>query len=278
MSDNRKNESAAKTNDKNPKSSRSEQSARSRLRVERQRRQRARARWRKAGIAAAVAAVLLGGGVAIAIGTAADSSAPGPVTVPANASGTDGTVITYGNAAARNTLDLWEDFRCPYCDKLEKTDGQAIQQLADNGLYKIRYHIGTFLDQNLGGRGSMNALAAAGAALNESTAKFKAFHDVLYANQPGEEDDAFANSDHLLTLAAKVPGLTTPAFVKAVKNGTYATWAHKVSDAFNRSGVGSTPTVKLNGQPLTVIDGNGNPITPAQYTALIQQSVPVHQH
>ena len=269
MSDNRK--IAATTNDENTtRSSGGERSARSRLRAERRRRQRARARVRKAAIATAVAAVLLGGGVAIAIATSPGTSASGPAAVPANASGTDGTVITYGSASARNTLDLWEDFRCPYCDRLEKVDGPAMQQLADNGRYKIRYHVGTFLDQSLGGRGSMNALAAAGAALNEGPAKFKAFHDVLYADQPAEEDDAFADSDHLLSLAAKVPGLTAPAFVKAVKNGTYVAWAHKVSDAFNRSGVGSTPTVKLNGRPLTVIDGNGDPITPAQYTALIQ--------
>jgi protein-disulfide isomerase len=244
-------------------------SARSRLRAEQLRRRRTRARRRKVAIAAALTAVLLGGGVAIAIGTASSGSARGPLTVPANTSGTDGTVIVYGSANARNTLEVWEDFRCPYCRKLENTDGQVIQHLADTGRYKIRYHMGTFLDGNLGGHGSMNALQAAGAALNESPAKFKAFHDVLYANQPDERTDAFGDNDHLLALAAKVPGLNTPHFVNAVRNGTYATWARKVSDAFTDSDVNSTPTLKLNGRELPVLDGNGNPVTPAQYTALI---------
>jgi protein-disulfide isomerase len=220
MSDNTK--STKMTNPKNKankaKASRSaERSARSRLRAEELRRKRARARWRKAGIAAAITAILLGGGTAIAIGTANGAAnggdQDGQVTVPANASGPDGTLIVYGRATARHTLDVWEDFRCPYCGELERTDGQVIQRFADTGVYKIRYHMGTFLDDNLGGRGSMEALQAAGAALNESTARFKAFHDVLYANQPDERTDAFADRNHLLTLAAKVPGLTTPAFV-----------------------------------------------------------------
>lgn len=243
-------------------------SALSRRRAEQRRR---RARLRKAAIAAAITAVLLGGGVAIAVGTASGGSADGPLTVPANASGTDGTVIVYGSANARDTLDVWEDFRCPYCRKLETADGQVIQHLADTGRYKIRYHLGTFLDDNLGGHGSMKALRAAGAALDESPAKFKAFHDVLYAGQPDENVDAFGDNDHLLTLAAKVPGLSTPRFVKAVGDGTYAAWAQKVSDAFAGSGVGSTPTLRLNGRDLPVIDGNGEPVTPAQYTALIDR-------
>ncbi|GLY74408.1 DsbA family protein [Actinoallomurus iriomotensis] len=251
----------------------SSRSARSRLHAEQLRRRRAHARRRKAGIAAAITAILLGGGTALAIGTASGGAEDGRVTMPANASGTDGTVIVYGRATAPDTLDVWEDFRCPYCGKLEKADGKAIQRLADTGVYKIHYHMGTFLDGNLGGHGSTEALQAAGAALNEGAARFKAFHDVLYAGQPDERTDGFADQSRLLALAAKVPGLTTPAFVQAVKDRTYAGWAHKVSDAFNRSGVDGTPTLKLNGRPLAVLDGAGNPIAPARYTALVQQSV-----
>jgi protein-disulfide isomerase len=193
--------------------------------------------------------------------------------VPANATGTNGTVIVYGNPNNTNVLDVYEDFRCPICDKLEKADGPTIQQLADNGTYTIHYHMATFLDANLGGSGSKNALAAAGAALNEGTAQFKQFHDVLYANQPPETSDGFADTNHLLDLAKQVPGLVTPEFTKSVQDGTYKTWAGKVGDAFNSSGVSGTPTLKLNGKQLTVFDSQGTPVTPAQYTQLIQQTI-----
>ncbi|MBC3841974.1 thioredoxin domain-containing protein [Streptacidiphilus sp. 4-A2] len=82
-------------------------------------------------------------------------------------------MIVYGNPNAKNTLQVYEDFRCPICDELEKSAGPAIQALADKGTYKIEYHLATFLDGNLGGNGSAVALNAAAAALNESTAKFK---------------------------------------------------------------------------------------------------------
>jgi protein-disulfide isomerase len=243
--------------------------ARRRMQAERARQERVRARLRRTGIGAAVVA-LVGAAIAIAIGTASGSSSSGgPVKLPANASGPGGTVIVYGDPANRNTLDVYEDFRCPYCDQLEKADGQTIQQLADGGLFKIQYHMGTFLDGNLGGDGSMKALTAAGAALNEGVPKFKAFHDMLYANQPGEQDDAFADTGHLLDLAARVPGLSTPSFVSAVRGGTYSGWAHRVSAAFDRSGVDSTPTIKLNGRKLSVFDGSGKVISPAQFTALV---------
>jgi len=254
--------------------SRTSRDARERMRAERDRQQRA-SRRRKAVAIGVAAVVVVGGGAAASIalaGHGGGSSSSAPVTVPAHASGTDGTVIVYGNANAKHTLDLYEDFRCPVCDALEKSDGPTIQKLADDGTYKIQYHMGTFLDANNGGSGSMDALAAAGAALDESPAKFKAFHDALYANQPAETTDGFSDTNTLLKIAAKVPDLSTPTFVKEVEDGTFKPWAQKVSDAFNSSGVTGTPTVELDGKQLTVIGDNG-PITPAQYTALIQQSL-----
>ncbi|WP_052434164.1 DsbA family protein [Streptacidiphilus melanogenes] len=253
-------------------------SARERLAQQRARQKQIQARRRTAKIGAAVAAVLaVTAGIAVAIGTASTSTpgaASGPLVVPANASGTNGTVIVYGNPNAKHTLDVWEDFRCPICDKLEKADGPTIQQLADSGTYKIQYHLATFLDRNLGGTGSMDALQVAGAALADGgTAKFKAFHDVLYANQPSEQTDGFGNLNTLLDLAKKVPGLVTPKFTKDVQDRVYAPWAGKVSDAFNASGIQGTPTLKLDGTQLNVFDAQGNAITPTQYAALVQQTV-----
>ncbi|MFF2079949.1 DsbA family protein [Kitasatospora sp. NPDC058162] len=231
---------------------------------------------RRVVVGAASAAVLaLAAGVAFAVGGTSDSSssnaaANGPLVVPANATGPNGTVISYGKADAPHTLEVYEDFRCPFCEQLETTTGKTIQQLADNGTYKVEYHLATFLDKNLGGKGSRTALAAAGAALNEGVDKFKAFHDVLYANQPDERSDAFGDVNHILDLAGQVPGLKTDGFVKAVQEGTYAPWAAKVNEEFNKSDVTGTPTVKLDGKKLDVLT-NGKAVSPEQFTALVKQ-------
>ncbi|MFJ8314276.1 MULTISPECIES: thioredoxin domain-containing protein [unclassified Streptomyces] len=55
----------------------------------------------------------------------------GPLVVPQHTSGTDGTVITYGDPAAKRTLDVYEDPRCPFCDIMERGLGATMQQLAD---------------------------------------------------------------------------------------------------------------------------------------------------
>ncbi|MBP0448876.1 thioredoxin domain-containing protein [Kitasatospora sp. RG8] len=256
-------------------------SARERIQEAQRLEQLAAKRRQRIVIAVSVVAVLaLAGGTTLAI-TAADddksSSAsseaaePTALVVPANAGGPNGTVITYGKADAAHTLQVFEDFRCPVCKNFEAANGDAVKKLADDGTVKVEYHLAAFLDKNLGGRGSRTALAAVGAALNEGVDKFKQYHDVLYANQPDEREDGFGNVNHLLDLADKVPGLKTDAFVKAVNERTYAPWAAKVADAFNDSGVTGTPTVKMDGKPITLFSGN-RAVTPEQFTTQVKQA------
>lgn len=262
-------------------------SPRARMQEARQREQRAEAVRRRVvtGVSAGLV-VALAAGVAIAIGSAGGSSgsnrstakpaaapaAASTLVTPAHTSGQDGTVIVYGKPDAPHTLAVYEDFRCPICKRFEAADGQAVQQLADDGTYRIEYHLAAFLDDNLGGKGSITALAAAGAALNQSVDDFKKFHDVLYANQPAEQQDGFGDVNRILDLAGQVPGLKTDAFVAAVKDGTYLPWASKVAAAFNSSGVTGTPTMQLDGQQLTIFDTKG-PITPDQFTSLVKAKV-----
>lgn len=250
--------------------------ARERLQAERAR-QAKRAKVRRQLIVAAcavVVAALVVGGVVLAM-NASGGGSDKPVKIPsaAKASSKDGTVITYGSKSAKNTLVVYEDPRCPYCASFEQTNGDTVKSMADKGRFKVEYHFGTFLDDNLGGSGSKHALNALGAAANESAAKFLALHKVLYDNHPDEHDDAFANAGHLISLAKKVPGLDTPAFEKAVKNYTYQPWVKKVSDSFNKSGIQGTPTVKLNGKTLNVLNNKGTSISSAQFTGLVDKQI-----
>ncbi|GLW74241.1 membrane protein [Kitasatospora phosalacinea] len=249
--------------------------ARERLKQTQQAEARAARRRRglTVGVSIAAAVAVVAGGTALAVSTGSKGDGPAASAVaPANVSAADDTVVVYGKADAPHTLSVYEDFRCPVCRAFETSAGKSVQQLADQGDYKIEYHLATFLDNNLGGKGSRTALAAAGAALNEGVDKFKAFHDVLYANQPAESEDGFGDVNHLLDLAGQVPGLKTDAFTKAVTEGTYKGWAAKVSTAFNKSGVSGTPTVELDGKQLSVIGQDGKPLTGEQFTALVRQT------
>jgi protein-disulfide isomerase len=204
-----------------------------------------------AGVGLLVAGRNNGGGVAVA--------------APAGAAGKDKLVIPVGASDAPSTLTVYEDFRCPACGQFEKTFTDTIHQLEDSGQIKVDYHLVRIIDGNAGGTGSLNAANAAACAQDQN--KFRAYHDVLYANQPVETDDKFAQKTYLLQLADKVGGLKTPTFTTCVNNGTYDAWVKKSNSAFGQSGFNSTPTVLLNNT--NIYADTQNPLTPAKLKQLV---------
>jgi protein-disulfide isomerase len=108
----------------------------------------------------------------------------------------------------------------------------------------------------LGGTGSLRAGNAAACAQDEG--KFRDYHDVLYQNQPQENDDRFADNAYLLELAGKVPGLKTPAFTACVNDGKYDDWVNANNESFNAAGFNSTPTFLLNGGENLIRKGQPN--------------------
>ncbi|MEW2347822.1 thioredoxin domain-containing protein [Streptomyces sp. NPDC006684] len=189
--------------------------------------------------------------------------------VPAHTSGPDGTVVRYGDDGAGRVLSVYLDPRCPYCKRMENGLGMVIQEAADAGRFRVEYHFATFIDDGAGGSGSLHALAALGAALDEGAGQFVLFLRLLFAEQPPEEDDRFSDDDLLVRLAAEVPGLGEDGFADKVRAGTYRTWARSVSMAFVESSVHSTPTVLLDGEPVAVLGPGGYPVTPESFLAQI---------
>jgi protein-disulfide isomerase len=240
----------------NRNSKASKEAARIRLREQREKEaKRAKVRRQLLVGGGVVALIVVAGGVAVAVSQMNKSSssewdaAKGKTLVqPANS---DGTTIVVGDKNNKNNLDLYEDLRCPACAQFEQTEGADVLKGAKDGKYKITYHFGTFLDGNLGGTGSKNALAAVGAAVNVSLDAFEQYHTLLYstAHHPAEDGpDVFAKDANMINLAQGVPALkNNAAFNKAVNAGTYDKWAMNSSDAFDAAKITSTPTAKLNG-------------------------------
>ncbi|UUN30039.1 DsbA family protein [Streptomyces sp. FIT100] len=205
-----------------------------------------------------------------------DSSASGsarPLVVPANTSGEDGVVVPYGDKDAKGTLTVYADMRCPYCAAVEKQLGPAVSELVADGTIKVEYRMAAFLDGALGGKGSHTALAALGAAANESPRKFFEYQHVLYANQPSEEQDSFASTAKLVDLAKKVPGLNSAQFNKAVKEKTYLPWAQKTADKFHEYGISGTPTFMVDGKRVTVLDDEGRPVSKRAFVDEVRKTV-----
>ncbi|PRH78707.1 hypothetical protein C6N75_13520, partial [Streptomyces solincola] len=238
-------------------------SARERLQAERQR-ERARDRRRRTLIVSAAVVGVLGlaavaGLIAANTGGSSDGSGSGAVAVPSGAAGGEQPSVTVGATDAPSTLTIWEDFRCPACAQFENAFRDTIHELTESGQLKAEYHLATIIDGNMGGSGSLNAANAAACA--QDGGSFTAYHDVLYQNQPPEPDDAFASDDKLFELAAKVPGLDTPAFRSCVADGTHDGWVSKSNEAFRGGDFRGTPTVLLNGESVFPSKG-GEQISP----------------
>ncbi|MBL1084793.1 thioredoxin domain-containing protein [Streptomyces actinomycinicus] len=243
--------------------------ARERLAVEREKQKSAEKRRRTLIVGAGVVCVL---GLAAVIGVLAanagkdkkGSEEAGPVVAPSGAQGKDSLAIPVGKDGAKSTLTVWEDFRCPACQAFEAAYRPTLHELADAGKLRVEYHLVRLIDGNLGGSGSLRAANAAACA--QDAGKFREYHDVLYANQPEESDDAFGSDDRLIELAGKVQGLDTPAFRKCVKDGTHNSWVNKSHQAFEAGHFGGTPTVLFGGKNIY----QDQSMTPAKLKEMVE--------
>ncbi|MEU6329630.1 MULTISPECIES: thioredoxin domain-containing protein [unclassified Streptomyces] len=270
------------------------QAARERLRAERERQAKKDKIRRQLIVGGAIVGVLaIAGGIGVAVSSmdggsssgAGDSTdwakaAKAPLTKPQNTSGKNGTTVVVGKKDAKNTLNLFEDPRCPGCAAFEQNVGATVEKDIKDGKYKASYHLGTFLDANLRGTGSKNALSALGAALDVSPDAFLKYKYALYSKEfhPDETGpDKFADDSYLIKVADTVPALKgNAAFQKAVKSGTYDRWAMEMSDAFSAvKDVTSTPTIKLNDTVLGTDSPQGKvaPSSVAAFNSMVDKAL-----
>lgn len=243
-----------------------QRTARERMREEREREKARAKRRRTATVGGGIVAVLaVAAVVGIVVSHLGHDSEGGPAAAPSGATGKADLAVPVGAADAPSTLTVYEDFRCPACDAFEKTYRTTVRDLVDRGQLRAEYHLVRLIDGNSGGTGSLNAANAAACA--QVAGRFRAFHDVLYDNQPDERADKFADKNNLLALAGKVPGLRTAAFTSCVNGGTYNAWVNKSNGDFDNGGFGSTPTILLNGK--NVYADPANPLSPARLRALV---------
>lgn len=270
------------------------QAARERLRAERERQAKKDKVRRQLIVGGAIVGVLaIAGGIGVAFASMGGDSGGGAASgdewgkaqkaklvKPANTSGANGTTVVIGKKDAKNTLNLFEDPRCPGCANFEQNAGETVEKDIKDGKYKASYHLGTFLDANLKGTGSKNALSALGAALDVSPDAFLKYKFALYSKEyhPDETGpDKFADDSYLLKVADTIPALKgNTAFRKNVTSGTYNRWALEMSNAFNSfKDVTSTPTIKLNDTVLGTDSPQGKvaPSSAAAFTSMVNKAL-----
>ncbi|RPF32816.1 thioredoxin domain-containing protein [Streptomyces sp. TLI_185] len=264
----------------------SKTAARERLRQERERQAKRAKAKRQAIVAGSVVAVLAAaGGIGYAVVQANKPSGWDAVkkenlVKPANSTGTDGTTVVIGKSTAKKTLVMYEDPRCPVCAQFEQTVGSTVKKDLDAGKFKIQFVGATFIDNNIPGEGSKNALSALGAALNVSPEAFLEYKTALYSTKyhPDEQDDKFKSDDYLIKVANTVSALkNNTAFQNAVKKGTYDKWALVMSSKFDtdgkKYGFQGTPTLLMDGKTVTGSDGKNAPMSVTDFNTAIKKAL-----
>lgn len=159
---------------------------------------------------------------------------PRPADVPR-----DGAV--YGDPGATVTVTEYVDFQCPVCLRAALTVLAEIERLyVEPGKAKIEVKPVAIL-----GDESVDAAEAAQCA--DDQGRFWEYHDILFANQAGENKGTFA-SDNLKRFAAAL-GLDTGSFDSCLDSNTYE--SQVIADTVAARALpdfGGTPTVFVDGQ------------------------------
>ena len=149
------------------------------------------------------------------------------------------------NAKAKYKVVVYEDFLCPYCRQFETSSRDFLRAAAQKGTVQIQYRPFHLLPDSY----STRALTAWAAVLQQGTPKQALrFHDLLYDDQPYEQDPNKPGTSKLQTWA-KQAGVSSSSVLSAMgaSDPSYVTAADA---AASKAGVTGTPTVFVNGQEL----------------------------
>ena len=157
----------------------------------------------------------------------------------------DADGLSLGDPNAPATIDVFEDFQCPACQRFtQNTEPLIIQNLVATGRARYVFHNYPFLDDGSVNKESEQAANAAMCA-NEQE-KFWEMHSILYANMGAENMGGFSN--RRLQAMGESLGLDMDAFNSCLDANKYEAEIQSDIDLAQQWGVSGTPTVFVNGQ------------------------------
>lgn len=135
------------------------------------------------------------------------------------------------------TLVKFEDFHCPYCDRVQATLAQLQSRYGDK--LKIVHRDFPIDTLHPLARKAHEATRCAGAQ-----GQFWAYHDLLYADKPATTvEELIADAENL--------GLDVKAFEECLNSGTYAAGVEEDIKQGTRLGLTGTPSFFVNGRLLS---------------------------
>ena len=142
------------------------------------------------------------------------------------------------------TVEVWSDYQCPACGFWARTvEPDLIDEYVKAGKVRLIYRDMAFIDD--GSRNGESQQAAAAARCAGEQGKYWQYHDYLFENQNGENEGAFNRAT--LDQIASTIGLDTKAFGSCLDSDPPFEAVKTETAAGRQAGVGSTPTLAING-------------------------------
>lgn len=186
----------------------------------------------------AVMVLIIGGAIAISVLNKDE--------VKAVAAGSSDYGVSIGDKDAPHTVIIYEDFLCPFCGELEAATRDDLAKLAADGKVFVEYRPFDLLSRL--GDYPIRATSAFALVLEKSGPDVaKKFHDLLYENQPSEQNPDAATNDDLVDLAVEA-GASESDVREGIESLSHEDWVTKATEEAGKAGVTGTPTILLDGE------------------------------
>jgi protein-disulfide isomerase len=161
------------------------------------------------------------------------------ITMPGAIARPDVKFNAAGNPNAPIRIDEYSDFQCPYCANFYKdTEAKLMESVvADGTVYFVYNSFGEFI-------GSESGSSAEAAYCAGDQEKFWEMHDVLFSNQAGENQGAFAD-ERLVAFAEKL-GLDMNKFNSCFNSNAHRDLILQDGKDGQAAGVKATPSFVLS--------------------------------
>lgn len=192
------------------------------------------------GGVAALFLVIVGGAILVTVLNQEEVDAPG--------AGQGEFGVTIGAPDAEHEVVIYEDFLCPVCGQLESTSNEGLAEAAADGRVQVEYRPIAILTRF--GDYSVRSANAFKVVLEEAgPEEAKEFHDLLFDDQPAEDDpDSHFSDDELVDLAVEA-GATEADVRDGIEDLAYEDWVDDATEAAVEANVQGTPTIILDGEP-----------------------------
>lgn len=187
----------------------------------------------------AVFVLIVGGAILVTVLNQDEVDAPG--------AGQGEYGVTIGDDDAAHEVIIYEDFLCPICGQLEDASHEGLDEAAADGKVVVEYRPIAILTQ-FGDYSVRSANAFKAVLETAGPEEAKKFHDLLFEDQPAEDDqDSHFTDDELVDLAVEA-GATESEVRDDIEGLAYEDWVDDATEAATDANVQGTPTIILDGE------------------------------